>query len=51
MSRRTDAPQNYIRLKGCYARQWMNNVGMHTYAKCDENLPSGSEVMSYFSIC
>ena len=38
----TDAHQSLLHQKCCYASQWLDNVGMHTYAKIDQNIPSGS---------
>ena len=32
--------------KGCYTCQWLHNVDMHLYAKCDRNIPCSSRVMS-----
>ena len=35
--------------KGGFACHWLGNVGMHMNAKCDQNIPSGSRVMSIFT--
>ena len=34
-----------VHQKGCYASQWLDNDGMHTYAHFDQNIP----VMSIFT--
>ena len=31
--------------KGCYTCQWLHNLDMHLYAKCDRNIPC-TRVMS-----
>ena len=36
--------------KDCYVCQWLDNVDMHTGAKFDYNIPSGSRVMNIFTI-
>ena len=38
-----------VHQKGCYIYQWLDNVDMHLYAKCDQNMPCGSRVMSIFT--
>ena len=37
--------------KGGFAGQWLDSVGMHTYAKFDQNIPCGSRVMNIFTNC
>ena len=39
---------SYIK-KCCYTVQWFENVGMHLYAKFDQNIPCCSKVMSIFT--
>ena len=37
--------------KGCYTCQWLDNVDMYLYAKCDQNMPCSSKIMSIFTNC
>ena len=30
--------------------QWLDNVDVHLFAKCDQNMPCRSRVMSFFSL-
>ena len=48
---RTDAQQSLVLQKGCYACQSLVNVGMHEYAKCDQNITCGSRNTSIFANC
>ena len=35
-----------VHQKGCYACQWLDIVNMHRYAKFEQNMQCGSNVMS-----
>ena len=45
----TDPQQSLVHQKVCYARQWLDNVSMHMYAKYDQNIPGGSRVVKIFN--
>ena len=46
----TTAASNHSYIKKCcYTVQWFDNVGMHLYAKFDQNIPCCSKVMSIFT--
>ena len=36
-------------LKKAVTYQWLDSVGMHLYAKIDQNIPYGSSVMNIFT--
>ena len=37
-------------IKKAVMHEWLDNVNMNTYAKFDQNIPSGSRVMNSFTI-
>ena len=37
--------------KGRFACQWLGNVDMHVYVKCDQTIPYGLRVMSISTNC
>ena len=45
--RRDNSTANpYLSKSGEFACQWLGNVDMHVYAKCDKNISRGSRVMN-----
>ena len=45
----TDAQQTIVNQKCGFACQWLWNLDMHVYAKCDQNISCGSRVMTIFT--
>ena len=41
---------SYVK-NGGFACQWLGNVEMHMYAKCDHNIRSDSRVINIFTNC
>ena len=47
----TNVYQRLVHQKGCYACQWLDIVNMYKYAKFEQNMQCGSNVMSIFTYC
>ena len=46
-TQRTDAQQTVVHPKRLLHMPWLDNVDMHLYAKCDENMPFCSRIMTF----